>query len=133
VKLEPVLTWKTRIVQLKNIEAGEYVGYGLSFRANRATTLAVIPVGYYEGFDRALSNVGQALVGGAPVPIVGRVAMNMTVLDVTDVAPRLDDEVVLIGRQGESEITADELANKAGTIAYEIVSRINPLLERRLI
>ena len=59
--------------------------------------------------------------------------MNMTVLDVTDVAPRLDDEVVLIGRQGESEITADELANKAGTIAYEIVSRINPLLERRLI
>jgi alanine racemase len=133
VNLEPVLTWKTRIVQMKNIEAGEYVGYGLSFRANRATTLAVIPVGYYEGYDRALSNAGQALVGGARVPIVGRVAMNMMILDVTDIAPRLDDEVVLIGCQGESEITADELADKAGTIAYEVFARINPLLERRLV
>ena len=133
VNLEPALTWKTRIVQLKNIEAGEYVGYGLSFRANRVTTLAVIPVGYYEGYDRALSNAGQALVGGVRVPIVGRVAMNMTVLDVTDVAPLLDDEVVLIGRQGESEVTADALADKSDTIAYEVFARINPLLERRLV
>ena len=133
VNLEPALTWKTRIVQLKNIEAGEYVGYGLSFRANRVTTLAVIPVGYYEGYDRALSNAGQALVGGVKVPIVGRVAMNMTVLDVTDVAPLLDDEVVLIGRQGESEVTADALADKSDTIAYEVFARINPLLERRLV
>ena len=133
INLEPVLAWKTRIVQLKNIEAGEYVGYGLSYRANRATTLAVVPVGYYEGYDRALSNAGHALVGGGAVPIVGRVAMNMMALDVTEVVPQPDDEVVLIGRQGENEITADQLADKTGTIAYEVLSRINPLLERRII
>ncbi len=133
VDIEPALTWKTRIVQLKNIEAGDFVGYGLTFRANRAMTLAVIPVGYYEGYDRTLSNSGHALVGGTPVPVVGRVAMNMTVLDVTDVSPGPDDEVVLIGRQGESEITADELAEKSGTIPYEVFARINPLLERTLV
>ncbi len=132
INLEPVLTWKTRIAQLKKIETGEYVGYGLSFQATRPTTLAVVPVGYYEGYDRALSNSGRALVGGGSVPVVGRVAMNMTVLDVTDVDTNLDDEVVLIGRQGTSEITAEELAEKTGTIAYEVLSRINPLLERRL-
>ncbi len=132
IKLEPVLTWKTRIAQLKKMEAGDYAGYGLSFQANRTTTLAIIPVGYYEGYTRALSNSGRALVGGASAPVVGRVAMNMTVLDVTDVDASLDDEVVLIGSQGENEITADELAEKTGTISYEVLSRINPLLERRL-
>ena len=132
IKLEPVLTWKTRIAQLKKMDVGDYAGYGLSFQANRPTTLAIIPVGYYEGYTRALSNSGRALVGGASAPVVGRVAMNMTILDVTDVDASLDDEVVLIGSQGENEITADELAEKTGTISYEVLSRINPLLERRL-
>jgi alanine racemase len=133
VSIQPALTWKTRIAQIKTIASGEYVGYGLSFQTQRPTTLAIIPVGYYEGYDRGLSNSGRALVGGRPVPIVGRVAMNMTVLDVTDVGPSLDDEVVLIGRQGANEITADELAERTGTISYEVLSRINPLLERRLV
>ena len=133
VDLRPVLQWKTRIAQLKQVQTGEYVGYGLSFQANRPTTLAVIPVGYYEGYDRGLSNTGRALVGGQPVRVVGRVAMNMTVLDVTDVSPSPDDEVVLLGRQGQHEITADELAQATGTISYEVLSRINPLLERRLV
>ena len=133
VTLKSVLTWKTRIAQLKKIEAGEYVGYGLSFRAPRATTIATIPVGYFEGYDRKLSNQGSALVRGKHVPIVGRVAMNMTMLDVTDAGASEDDEVVLLGRQGGREITADEIGDRIGTISYEIVARINPLLERRIV
>ncbi len=129
--LSPALTWKANIAQLKTIAAGEYVGYGLAFQAGRGTTLAVIPVGYYEGYDRRLSSAGRALVGGKAVPVVGRVAMNMMILDVTDAAPSLDDEVVLLGRQGDTEITAEELAEKIGTIPYEVLARINPLLERR--
>ena len=133
VTLKAVLTWKTRIAQLKKVEAGEYVGYGLSFRAPRATTIAIIPVGYFEGYDRKLSNQGSALVRGKHVPIVGRVAMNMTMLDVTDAGASEDDEVVLLGRQDGREITADEIGDKVGTISYEIVARINPLLERRIV
>lgn len=134
LKLIPALEWKTRIAQLKPIEAGEYVGYGLSFQASRNMTLAVLPTGYYEGYDRRLSNAGHALVRGRIAPVVGRVAMNMTVVDVTDLPPpRLDEEVVLLGRQAECEITADELADRIGTISYEMLSRINPLLERRLV
>lgn len=129
--LEPAMTWKTRIAQLKRIEPGEYVGYGLSFQATRPTTLAVIPVGYSEGYDRKLSGSGQALVRGHRVPVVGRVAMNMTMLDVTDAEAEADDEVVLLGRQGGAEITADDLADRIGTISYEVLARINPLLERR--
>jgi alanine racemase len=131
--LKPVMSWKTRIVQLKDIRPGDYVGYGLSFEASRPMTLAVIPVGYYEGYDRRLSGNGRALVRGKPAGVVGRVAMNMTMLDVTDTGAALDDEVVLIGRQGDQEILADELAEKIGTISYEVVARVNPLLERRLV
>ncbi len=134
ITLHPALTWKTRIAQLKPIEAGEYIGYGLSYQAGRKMTLALIPTGYYEGYDRRLSNAGRALVRGRAVPVVGRVAMNMTILDVTDLPrPRLDEEVVLLGRQAESEIAADKLAGWVGTISYEVLSRINPSLERRLV
>ena len=134
VTLRPALTWKTRIAQLKQIEAGEYVGYGLSFQAGRPMTLAIIPTGYYEGYDRHLSGAGRAIVHDQAVPVVGRVAMNMTILDVTNVGDaKLDDEVILLGKQGETEVLADELADKIGTISYEILARINPQLERRLV
>ena len=131
LSLEPVMTWKTRIVQLKRIVAGDYVGYGQAFQAGRPMTLAVLPVGYFEGYDRRLSGIGRALVGGRHAAVVGRVAMNMTMLDVTDVDAHVDDEVVLLGRQGDQEILADELAEKIGTISYEVLARVNPLLERR--
>jgi alanine racemase len=92
--------------------------------------IAVLPIGYYDGYDRKLSNCGRSLVRGRAVPVVGRVAMNMTMLDVTDVHAEPEDEVVLLGRQGNAEVRADELADKIGTIAYEVVSRINPLIPR---
>ena len=130
ITLTPVLTWKTRIAQVKRIKPGEFVGYGLTYQARRPMKAAVLPVGYYDGYDRKLSNVARALVRGHPVPVIGRVAMNMTMLDVTDVHAQADDEVVLLGRQGTSEIRVEELADKIGTISYEVLARINPRIPR---
>ena len=128
--LSPVLAWKTRVAQVKHVEAGEYVGYGLTYRASRPMKLVVLPIGYYDGYDRKLSNSGRALIHGQPASVIGRVAMNMTMLDVTDIGAELDDEVVLIGRQGNAEIRVEELAEKIGSIPYEVLARINPLLPR---
>ncbi len=128
--LAPVLTWKTRVVQVKDVKAGDYVGYGLTYRASRPMKLVVLPIGYYDGYDRKLSNSGRALIHGQPASVVGRIAMNMTMLDVTDIGAQPDDEVVLIGRQGNAEIRVEELAEKIGSIAYEVVARINPLIPR---
>jgi alanine racemase len=128
--LTPALTWKTRIAQIKIVEAGSYIGYGLTYQASRRMKVAVLPIGYFDGYDRKLSNCGRALAGGRAVPVVGRVMMNMTALDVTDADVKEDDEVVLIGRQGKAEIRVEEVAEKSGTIAYEVVSRINPGIPR---
>jgi alanine racemase len=132
LSLAPVLTWKTRVAQVKTVAPGEYVGYGLTYRASRPMKLVVLPIGYYDGYDRKLSNSGRALIHGQPASVIGRVAMNMTMLDVTDIGAELDDEVVLLGRQGDSEIRVEELAEKIGTIAYEVVARINPLIPRNV-
>jgi alanine racemase len=132
--LKPVLTWKTRIAQVKQVPEGGFVGYGCSWRATRTTTIAVLPVGYYEGYDRELSGLAHVLVRGKRAPVRGRVCMNMCMVDVTDIpAAALEDEVVLIGRQGDERVTAEQLAAWRGTIAYEIVSRIHPSLPRLVV
>jgi len=133
LSLAPILTWKTRVAQVKNIQTGDYVGYGLTYQARRPMQVVVLPIGYYDGYDRELSNSGRALIHGQHVPVIGRVAMNMTMLDVTDTGAEIDEEVVLLGRQGNAEIRVEELAERIGTIPYEVVSRINPLIERRLV
>jgi alanine racemase len=130
IKLTPVLTWKTRVVQIKKVSAGDYVGYGLTYQAGRAMRVAVLPVGYYDGYDRQLSNSARVLVREHYAPVIGRIAMNMMMIDVTDIEAENDDEVVLIGRQGSHEIRVEELAEKCGTIAYEFLARINPFLHR---
>ena len=132
--LTAALTWKTRIAQVKEVPEGGYVGYGLTWRATRPTTIAVLPVGYYEGFDRELSGIAHVLVRGKRAPVRGRVCMNMCMVDVTDIpGAALEDEVVLIGRQGDEKITAKQIAAWCGTISYEIVSRIHPSLPRVLV
>jgi alanine racemase len=129
--LKPVLTWKTRIAQVKDVPEGGFVGYGGTWRATRPTRIAVLPVGYYEGYDRGLSGIGHALVRGRRAPLRGRVCMNMCMVDVTDIpGASLEDEVVLLGRQGDEAVTAEQLAAWCGTITYEIVSRIHPALPR---
>jgi alanine racemase len=132
--LEPALSWKARIAQVKRIAKGAAVGYGCSFRATRRTTLAVIPVGYYDGYDRGLSNAAHVLIRGQRAPLRGRVAMDFITADVTDISGvGLEDEVVLLGASGRERITAEQLAMTAGTIAYEIVARINPLIPRLVV
>jgi alanine racemase len=129
--LRPALTWKTRIAQVKTVDEGSFIGYGCTHRVTRPSRIAVLPVGYYEGYDRGLSGVAHVLVRGRRAPIRGRVCMNMCMIDVTDVpGVGLQDEVVLLGRQGEEAVRAEQLAEWCGTIAYEIVARIHPSLPR---
>jgi len=129
--LRPVMTWKTIISQIKELKAGEYVGYGCSFRTTTDTRIAVIPIGYYDGYDRKLSNVGHVLIRGKRAPIRGRICMNIFMVDVTHIPEAsLEDEVVLLGMQGDESINAEQLAEWIGTINYEVVSRANPLLPR---
>jgi alanine racemase len=129
--LRPALTWKTRVVQLKTVPEGGYVGYGCTYRATRPTRIAVLPVGYHEGYDRGLSGVAHVLLRGRRAPVRGRICMNMCMVDVTDIpGAALEDEVVLLGRQGDERIPAEQLAAWCGTISYEIVARIHPALPR---
>jgi alanine racemase len=133
-RLRPVLSWKTRIAQLKTLPEGSFVGYGCTYKTTRATRLAVLPVGYADGYDRALGNTAHVLVHGKRAAVVGRVSMNMCMVDVTDIPrAKLEDEVVLLGGSGEERISAETLAAWAGTINYEVVTRISPLLERRVV
>jgi len=134
LELRPALTWKTVVAQVKPLPKGTPVSYGLTEKVERDSRVAVLPVGYWDGLDRKLSSVGYALVRGRRAKILGRVCMNMCVIDVTDIPNvQVEDEVVLLGRQGRETITAEEIAKKIGTINYEVVTRINPTLPRRLV
>jgi len=129
--LRPVMTWKTRVAQVKTVPEGSFVGYGCTYRTTRDTRIAVLPVGYFEGYDRGLSGVAHVLVRGKRAPLRGRICMNMCMADVTDIpGVRLEDEVVLLGRQGDEQLRAEQLAQWCGTISYEIVSRVHPALPR---
>lgn len=129
--LEPALSWKTRVVQIKSIKKGTPVGYGITERVKQDTRVAVLPVGYYDGYDRGLSSIGEVLISGKRCKILGRISMNLMVVDISKTRnTKIWDEVVLIGRQKGDQVTAEELASRIDTISYEIVSRINPLLPR---
>jgi alanine racemase len=129
--LHPALTWKARIVHVNDVPFGEPVGYGCTYVATRPRRIAVLPVGYYEGLNRSLSNRGRVLVRGAIAPIVGRVAMNMCMVDVTDIpGAATGDEAVIIGRQGEREQAAEDIASLLDTINYEVVTRIGASVPR---
>lgn len=131
VKLESALAWRARIGQLKTVPAGVPIGYGLTFRPTRDTRLAILPVGYAEGYCRHLSNRSRVLVRGVPAPVVGRVCMNITMVDVTDVpGVREWDVATLIGEDAGERITAEYLADLAGTINYEILAQLSPALPR---
>ena len=125
--LLPVLSWRARLAQVKDVPAGAYVGYGRTFRTTRASRIAIVPVGYHEGYDRRLSNVAHMLVGGARAPVRGRICMNMTMIDVTDVPDaQAGDVATLLGADGEERVSAEQLASWMSSIHYEVVSRIHP-------
>ncbi len=121
----PALSWKTQVAQVKTLPPGAPVSYGNTFITTRATRVAVAPVGYADGFRRGPAHWGHVLVRGQQAPIIGRVTMDQTMLDVTDIpGVRQGDEVVLIGRQGAAEITVEQVAERLGTINYEVVAEI---------
>lgn len=127
----PALSFKTRVAQVKGVPAGACVSYGCTFVAQRPSMIAVIPVGYGDGFRRSPKNWGEVLVRGRRAPIAGNVCMDMTMLDVTDIpGVKEGDEVVLIGRQGKEQISADDVARHLGTINYEVVTEVLPRVPR---
>jgi alanine racemase len=121
----PALAFKTQVAQVKDIPTGEGISYGATYVTSRPTRIAVLPVGYADGFRRAPCNWGEVLVCGRRAPLVGRVCMDQSMIDVTDVpGVRQGDEVVLIGRQSDDELTAEAVAERLGTIAYEVVAEL---------
>ncbi|KKQ87524.1 MAG: alanine racemase [Parcubacteria group bacterium GW2011_GWF2_38_8] len=134
IELKPVLSWKTKIAQIKTLSAGSTIGYGLTHMVYVSTRIAVIPQGYADGLDRGLSNKGEVLIRGTRCKILGRVAMNMFVANVNHLKDiKTEDEVVIIGKQRRERITAEEIAEKIDTINYEITTRLSPLLPRIVI
>lgn len=134
IEWKPVLTWKSIVAEVKKIPKGSRVGYDGTERVRRDTTIAVVPIGYWHGYDRGLSKICEMLLSGRRAKVLGRISMDMTVVDVTDIPKvRVGDEVVLIGTQGKEAIFADELAAKINTTAYEFLTRINPLILRKVI
>jgi len=131
LELRPVLTWKTKIAQIKILPKGNTIGYGLTYKTTKTTKVALIPQGYSDGVDRHLSNKGTVLIRGTKCPILGRVMMNMFSVDVSHLPKvKIEDEVVILGKQGGREISAEEIAKTLDTINYEITTRISSLLPR---
>jgi alanine racemase len=129
--LQPVLSWKTTITALREIAEGEGVSYNATFRTARKTRIALLPVGYADGYNRLLSNCGEVLVRGQRALIAGRVTMDQTMIDVTNIPEAtIGDEVVLLGQQGSDRITADDLAEHSRTIAYEVLCAIGARVPR---
>ncbi|MEQ1763966.1 MAG: alanine racemase [Pyrinomonadaceae bacterium] len=133
-ELRPVMSITSKIAQVKTIAAGESVGYGRTFIANRDTVVATIPIGYHDGLPRSLSNKGYFLVKGTRAHIIGRVSMDWTTIDVTDIADvAVGDDVTIIGASADELIRAEDIAAIAGTISYEITCGISQRIPRRLL
>jgi alanine racemase len=131
VDLEPVLTWKAKVSQVKSIKTGESVSYGRTFQAAYPTRVATIPVGYADGLRRTLSNHGEMLIHGKRSTMIGRICMDQTMLEVTKI-PRVKvgDVVTILGKDGKDQITATEMAEWLGTISYEVVCGISNRVPR---
>lgn len=130
-KVKPLMSLHTKITHLKKVPKGEALGYGRTFITEKDSIIATIPIGYQDGYSRSLSNCGRVIVNNRFAPVVGRVSMDWTIIDVTDVPNvQIDDEVLLIGESGKLKITAEELAGKTGTISYEITCGIHRRVTR---
>lgn len=129
-ELTPAFTWKTKIAQIKTVPPGEHIGYGCTYKTTHPTRLAILPVGYYDGYDRGISGA-HVLIHGKRAPVRGRVCMNIIMVEVTDIPEaKLEDDVVLMGRDGDEEISAEQFAQWAGTINYEVTTRVNDRIPR---
>ncbi len=138
VHLKPVMSVKTKIIFVKSLKKGQGISYGHTFKAKEDMTIAVLPIGYSNGYLRALSNKAFVLVGGVRCPVIGRVTMDQVMVDVTPVGlsgrlPAVADEVVLLGSQKDENISADDVAGWAGTISYEILCSLGSRLPHKVL
>jgi len=131
IDLKPVMSLKTKIISLKKVAKGTSISYGRTFVCKKESLIATLPIGYADGYKRSLSNKGEVLIRERKVPIVGVVCMDLVMVDVTEVpGVSLGDDVVLMGSQGNKNITADDIAEKTGTISYEVLCGISPRVPR---
>jgi alanine racemase len=131
IDLRSALSLKARIIHVKTVPPGAPISYGCTWRASQEAIIATVPIGYGDGYSRRLSNNGMMLVGGRQVPIVGRVCMDLTMVDVSAVpGVKIGDEVVVVGRQGAAEISADDVAAWIDTINYEVVTALTDRVPR---
>ena len=135
IRLRPALKWKTHLTTVKTLPADSFVGYGCTWKSPQAVKIAVLPVGYYDGYPRQAGNANSyVLIKGTRCAVLGRICMNMMIIDVSHLpAVKVGDPAVLIGQDGKAQVSAEQLAEWSGTIQYDIVSRINPNLERILV
>ena len=134
IDLEPALTWRVRVSQVREVSEGESVGYGRTWKAMTDSRIAVLPVGYADGWPRALSGRAHVLIGGKRAPLVGRICMNLCMADVTHVpGTAAGDDAVLLGRQGDETVTAEMLADQLGTIPYEVLTLPGAAWSRRTV
>jgi len=131
VRLEPALSWRTLVSEVKALSRGMGIGYDLTERLKRDSIVGVCPIGYWHGFPRSLSRVADVLIRGRRAKVLGTVSMDMIVVDLTDIAgARVGDAVTIIGRDGKEEITVYEIARRAGVSHYELLTRLNPLIQK---
>lgn len=131
ISLKPVLSWKTIIAEIKKLPKGSKVGYDCTEVLKKDSTIAVCPIGYWHGYPRALSSIGKVLINGEKAKILGRVCMDIVMVDVTHIKNiKVGDEVVLIGKSGTQEISADDISTLLDSSSYELLTRINPLIKR---
>ena len=128
--IKPVMSLKSNVMYIKDIENGDTIGYGRTYMANEKRTIATIPAGYADGYNRLLSNKGCVLVNGKRAQLKGRICMDQCMADITGINAKQWDEVVLMGKQGNEEITADEIANEIGTISYEVLCMVSKRVPR---
>lgn len=133
IALKPALSWFTTVIQVKSLPKGVKIGYGGTYTTNKPTKIAILPIGYFDGYDRKISNKGYVLIKGRKCQIRGRICMNICMVDVTNLNVKIGDRVVLIGKSKKNFISVDDLARWSDTINYEICSRINPLLPRVIV
>ena len=134
LKLERIISWKSQVMEVKDVKAGEYVGYGNSYLAERSIKIAVIPVGYAHGFSRVLSNVGRVLIHGKRLSVIGLVNMNVMIVEITNArAVKPGDEVVIIGRQNNLDLTVSSFSDLSNQLNYELLSRLPHDIPRRIV
>ncbi|MCT4637875.1 MAG: alanine racemase [Bacteroidales bacterium] len=129
--LERVLSWKSQLISVKRVSEGEFVGYGMSFQAIKETVVGIVPVGYSNGYSRSLSNNGHILINGQKAPVIGSVNMNMILCDITDIPNvKIGDQAVLIGKDGDTEISFSSFAEMNNSMNYEILARLPENIKR---